>query len=79
MLFRSLENLGYAKTGFESAYNIVSMEESQTIIGVGMGAVSKFILDGRPTRSSNFRSMVDYMNRFDEILEKKNPEKLFKG
>lgn len=74
----ALENLGYAKTGFESAYNIVSMEESQTIIGVGMGAVSKFILDGRPTRASNFRSMDDYMNRFDEVLDKKNPEKLFK-
>ena len=33
----NLENVGYAKPGEESIYNIVIMEEVQTIIGVGAG------------------------------------------
>ena len=39
----NLENVGYAKPSEESIYNIVIMEEVQTIIGVGCGASSKFI------------------------------------
>lgn len=39
----NLENVGYAKDGQESIYNIMIMEEQQTIIGIGCGAASKFI------------------------------------
>ncbi len=39
----NLENIGYAQTGKESIYNILIMEEKQTIIGLGSGAVSKII------------------------------------
>lgn len=39
----NLENIGYAKAGEESLYNILIMEEKQTIIGLGSGAVSKLI------------------------------------
>lgn len=39
----NLENIGYSKEGKESIYNIIIMEEKQTIIGIGSGAVSKLI------------------------------------
>ncbi|MBP3437081.1 MAG: coproporphyrinogen dehydrogenase HemZ [Clostridia bacterium] len=37
------ENVGYAKEGRESYYNIFMMEEIHTIFGVGAGAVTKLI------------------------------------
>ena len=49
----NLENVGYAKPGEESIYNIVMMEEVQTIIGVGCGASSKFI-DPKREKLNNF-------------------------
>ena len=40
----NLENVGYAKNGFESLYNVQMMEEWQTVIGVGPAAVTKLVL-----------------------------------
>lgn len=65
------ENIGYSKEGYICSYNVVSMEESQTIIGTGMGAVSKFVFGERAERVANFKSMNDYLKRFDEILQRK--------
>ncbi|MCC2686571.1 MAG: coproporphyrinogen oxidase [Paenibacillaceae bacterium] len=45
----NLENVGYSLAGRESLYNIVMMEERQTVIGLGCGAVSKVLF---PTQSS---------------------------
>ncbi|WLR42827.1 coproporphyrinogen III oxidase [Bacillus carboniphilus] len=39
----NLENVGYALPGQESLYNILIMEEKQTIIGLGCGASSKWV------------------------------------
>lgn len=39
----NLENVGYAKTGFESLYNVQMMEEWQTVVGVGPSAVTKLV------------------------------------
>ncbi|ASA96687.1 MULTISPECIES: coproporphyrinogen III oxidase [Anoxybacillus] len=39
----NLENVGYALPGQESIYNIMIMEEQQSIIGLGCGASSKFV------------------------------------
>lgn len=39
----NLENIGYSKPGQESIYNILIMEEVQTIIGLGCGASSKYV------------------------------------
>lgn len=41
-----LENTGYSLMGEESWYNVMIMEERQTIIGFGAGAASKFIKQG---------------------------------
>ena len=39
----NLENVGFALEGHESMYNIFMMEETQTIFGVGAGAVTKLV------------------------------------
>ena len=39
----NLENVGFAKEGHESLYNIYMMEEVQTIFAVGAGAVTKLV------------------------------------
>ena len=39
----NLENIGYAKEGKEGLYNILIMEEKQTILAFGAGAMSKFV------------------------------------
>lgn len=39
----NLENVGFARRGKESVYNIVIMEERQTIVGIGGGAVTKLV------------------------------------
>lgn len=51
----NLENVGYSLKGQESIYNIMIMEEKQTILGLGCGASSKFIhpKTGKITRFAN--------------------------
>ena len=68
----NLENVGYAKKGKESLYNIVIMEEVQDIIAMGAGASSKFIYEnGRIERAINVKSINDYISRSDEMIERK--------
>ena len=69
----NLENVGYAKPEEESIYNIVIMEEVQTIIGIGCGASSKFIdpKTGKITQFSNPKDPAAYVLAYDESIEKK--------
>ncbi|MDS9472661.1 coproporphyrinogen III oxidase [Sporosarcina pasteurii] len=69
----NLENVGYSKPGEESIYNIVIMEEVQTIIGVGCGASSKFIHPetGKITQFYNPKDPAAYIMTYDESIEKK--------
>lgn len=69
----NLENVGYSKQGEESIYNIVIMEEVQTIIGVGCGASSKFIHPetGKITQFYNPKDPAAYIMTYDESIEKK--------
>ncbi len=68
----NFENVGYAKEGKESLYNIVIMEEVQDIIAVGAGASSKFIMPGnRYERAINVKSVSDYIERTDEMINRK--------
>lgn len=66
------ENVGYAKEGFMSFYNINIMEEAQTIIALGGGGSSKLVMDGRIVRIFNFKDPYEYIRRFEEILKKKD-------
>ncbi|MEK5037235.1 coproporphyrinogen III oxidase [Sporosarcina sp. FSL K6-3457] len=69
----NLENVGYAKPSEESIYNIVIMEEVQTIIGVGCGASSKFIdpTTGKITQFYNPKDPAAYILTFEDAIEKK--------
>ena len=67
------ENIGYAKPNMECIYNIAIMEEKETIIGAGMGAVSKVFFpdENRIERIPNFRDIIEYIERIDEQIIKK--------
>lgn len=68
----NLENVGYAKKGFESYYNIFIMDETQTIIGAGCAASTKLIYpDGKITRIHNYKFPYEYISSFDKLMEKK--------
>jgi len=58
-----LENVGYSKPGHECQYNVGMMAETQTILGYGAGAVSKFVQDGKITREFNAKNPVVYVER----------------
>ena len=70
----SRENIGYAKPGKECIYNILIMEEKQSILAVGAGASSKFLLPQEKKkiqRVENVKSITDYIERIDEMIERK--------
>ena len=69
----NLENIGYARRGKEGLYNILIMEERQTILALGAWATSKFILPGggRMVRVENVKSLRDYIGRIDEMIARK--------
>lgn len=67
------ENVGYALPGFESLYNIIIMEELQTIIGLGCGAVTKIIPPGKGkvTRWPNPKEPKVYIDTYRQLIPKK--------
>jgi oxygen-independent coproporphyrinogen III oxidase len=69
----NLENVGYALPGQDSIYNIMIMEEVQTIIGIGCGAASKFIdpETGKITHFANPKEPNAYNMTFKEYTDKK--------
>ncbi|EOR25097.1 coproporphyrinogen III oxidase [Cytobacillus oceanisediminis] len=69
----NLENVGYSKKNQESIYNIMMMEELQTVIGLGCGASSKFIhpVTGKITQFSNPKHPKTYNESFEEYTDKK--------
>ncbi len=72
----NFENVGYAKPGKYGLYNILIMEEKQTIVALGAGSISKVVLpDGRIERCDNVKDVALYIEKIDEMLERK--EKLF--
>ncbi|MGN0407483.1 MAG: coproporphyrinogen dehydrogenase HemZ [Bacteroides sp.] len=73
----NFENVGYAIPGMECIYNILIMEEKQSIVALGAGASTKIVIpkdDGsvRIERIENVKSVKDYTERIDEMLERKN-------
>jgi coproporphyrinogen dehydrogenase HemZ len=80
----NFENVGYARAGKESIYNVMIMQEAQSIVACGAGASSKLILahpvsnPGRPGRKTtlirnvNTKSIAGYIERIDEIIAQKN-------
>ena len=69
----NLENVGYSQPGQESIYNIMIMEEVQTILGLGCGAVSKLMApgSGKLTRWPNPKDPKTYNETYRTLVESK--------
>ena len=72
------ENTGFARPGSEGIYNIVIMEEIQSLVACGAGTVSKRVTpDGKHiARCDTPKDIEQYLNRIDEMVERKR--ELFK-
>lgn len=70
----NLENVGWCKKDKECFYNILMMEEYQSIFSVGAGAVTKLRKEDGSVieRIFNFKYPFEYISRFHEVLEKKS-------
>ncbi len=77
----SLENTGYAKPGTGCLYNLFIMDELQSIVACGAGAVTKLKDDstGLIRRISNMKYPAEYLERFGEMLERKDAIREFYG
>ncbi len=68
----NFENVGYAREGKYGIYNILIMEEKQTIVACGAGSTSKRVYpDGRIERSENVKDVSQYIERIGEMIERK--------
>ena len=75
----NLENVGYAKQGYEGLYNVYIMDETHTILACGASAVIKLREIGGDNieRIFNYKYPYEYIDRFDEILNRKDGIKEF--
>jgi oxygen-independent coproporphyrinogen-3 oxidase len=69
----NMENVGYTKDNKECIYNIEMIEEKQTIIALGADGVSKivFLDENRIERVANVKDVREYIQRRNEMIEKK--------
>src|SRR5699024_6045608 len=81
----NFENVGYAKVDKAGIYNILIMEEKQSILAAGAGASSKIVLKEpcpmpgsrkmkltKLIRIENVKSIDAYIERIDEIIQRKD-------
>lgn len=69
----NLENVGWAKPGMESRYNVFMMEECHSILACGAGAVTKLKKPDSEDihRLFNYKYPYEYVNRFPALMEQK--------
>lgn len=69
----NLENVGWCKNGYDCLYNVFMMDETHTVLAVGAGAVIKLKdpKSGKIERVYNYKYPYEYIDRFDEILKRK--------
>lgn len=68
----NFENVGYATEGNYGIYNILIMEEKQTIMALGAGTISKAVYpDGRIERCDNVKDVALYIEKIDEMIDRK--------
>ncbi|MDE6108004.1 MAG: coproporphyrinogen dehydrogenase HemZ [Oscillospiraceae bacterium] len=69
----SFENVGWAKPGYASLYNIAMMEELHTILALGGGGVTKLIYPGtgKIERVSNPKYPQEYLRDEEKIMAEK--------
>ena len=68
----NLENTGYSLPGKEGLYNILIMEEIQSIVAIGAGSVSKCVHEnGLIERCDNVKDIDLYLEKTDEMINRK--------
>ena len=69
----SLENVGWAKPGTESLYNIVMMEELQSVLSLGAGGITKLVDPGnrKIVRLGNPKYAKEYLEGWDKVAAAK--------
>ena len=69
----NFENVGYSKDGKAGVYNILIMEEKQSIYAAGANAQSKIVFRNpdRIERIENVKNVGDYIERVDEMIDRK--------
>lgn len=74
----NFENVGYSRPGKACIYNILIMEEKQTIVACGAGTTTKVVFpsENRLERAENVKDVEQYISRVGEMMERK--EKLLK-
>jgi len=72
----NFENVGYAKVDKAGIYNILIMEEKQSIVAVGAGGSSKICIpeENRIERIENVKDVGEYISRVDEMIKRKGDE-----
>lgn len=69
----NLENVGYARDGYDCLYNIFMMDETHTVLAAGAGAVIK-LKNPKTThieRIYNYKYPYEYINNFEQIISRK--------
>jgi len=69
----SFENVGWAKPGTACAYNIVMMEELQSVLSLGAGGITKLVdPDKRKiVRLNNPKYAKEYLDRWEDVAADK--------
>nr|MDA3847352.1 coproporphyrinogen dehydrogenase HemZ [Vallitaleaceae bacterium] len=71
----NFENVGYTKEGLACLYNMIMIEEVQTVIAMGAGSISKFVYrkNDEPhfERIENVKNLDEYIGRIDEMIQRK--------
>ena len=67
----NFENVGYAREGAAGIYNILIMEEKQSILALGAGASTKLVDGERIERVENVKDIRSYIERIDEMIDRK--------
>lgn len=68
----NFENVGYAEEGKFGIYNILIMEEKQSIVAIGAGSISKRVdEDGRIERCDNVKDIGLYIDKIEEMIQRK--------
>jgi oxygen-independent coproporphyrinogen-3 oxidase len=70
----NLENVGWCKSGYDCLYNVFMMDETHSVFSAGAGAVTKLKnpVTKHIERVYNFKYPYEYVNNFDEILNRKS-------
>ena len=68
----NFENVGYAKPDAAGIYNILIMEEKQSILALGAGATTKIVQGDHIERTENVKDIRSYIERIDEMIARKH-------